>query len=164
MSGHAGPDAKGLIVHHNYCCRQAANKYTNSICKPSETYTTVTIISGLSSDSSLPSRKLRVNFKRHCKECFTNLTVSRIFVKGGVENANSRQTNLKMRDTTGTQTSRSFGWILEVLCGWIENYYYLTLMLLLANLANTKICKNKWKMTRNPGIWVLILEYSVRAI
>ena len=39
----------------------------------------------------------------------------------------------------------------------------ITLMLLVAHLANTKRCK-KHEMWLNPGIWVLIWEYSVRAI
>ena len=38
----------------------------------------------------------------------------------------------------------------------------LTLMLLVANLTNTKWCKNR-KNDWNPGKWVLILEYSSRA-
>ena len=37
----------------------------------------------------------------------------------------------------------------------------LTLMLLVANLANTKWCK-KLKNDRSPGTWVLIWEYSAR--
>ena len=40
----------------------------------------------------------------------------------------------------------------------------LTLMLLLANLANTKLCKKKLRNYWNPGIWVLIWKYSTRAI
>ena len=47
---------------------------------------------------------------------------------------------------------------------WDLKYkFHLTLMLLVANLANTKWCKNlenDW----NPGIWVLIWKHSSRAI
>ena len=39
----------------------------------------------------------------------------------------------------------------------------LTLMLLVANLANTKSCKKAKKNDWNPDKWVLIWEYSVRA-
>ena len=39
----------------------------------------------------------------------------------------------------------------------------LTLMLLVANLASRKWCK-KLKTDWNPGMWVLIWEYSARAI
>ena len=39
---------------------------------------------------------------------------------------------------------------------------HLTLMLLVANLANRKWCKNM-KNDWNPGIWVLIWKYSARA-
>ena len=41
-------------------------------------------------------------------------------------------------------------------------YIYFTLMLLVANLANTKKAKNT-KNYLNPGKWVLIWEYSARA-
>ena len=40
-------------------------------------------------------------------------------------------------------------------------HFALSLMLLMANLTNIKWCKNL-KNDRNTGIWVLILEYSVR--
>ena len=40
----------------------------------------------------------------------------------------------------------------------------LTLMLLVTNLANTKLWKINLKNDWNPGTWVLIWEYSVRAI
>ena len=39
----------------------------------------------------------------------------------------------------------------------------LTLMLVMANLANAKLCK-KTENDCNPGKWILIWEYSVRAI
>ena len=45
---------------------------------------------------------------------------------------------------------------------WQSQTFFLTLMLLIADLANTKWCKkheNDW----NPGSWVLISAYSVRA-
>ena len=38
----------------------------------------------------------------------------------------------------------------------------LTLVLLEANSANAKWCKNAKTTDRNSGIWVLIYEYSVR--
>ena len=44
-----------------------------------------------------------------------------------------------------------------------HRYIALTLMLLVANLANTKWVKKKLKNFRNPGIWVLIWECSARA-
>ena len=37
-------------------------------------------------------------------------------------------------------------------------------MLLVADLANTKLCKKTLKNDWNPGTWVLIWEYSARAI
>ena len=39
-----------------------------------------------------------------------------------------------------------------------------TLMLLVANLANTKWCKNNWKITETLPHQVLIWEYSTRAV
>ena len=46
------------------------------------------------------------------------------------------------------------------MCAWVRQY--LTLMLLVANLANTKLCKSP-ENDRNPDIWVLIWKNSPRA-
>ena len=45
-----------------------------------------------------------------------------------------------------------------------DNFLLLTLMLLVANLANINWCKKNFENDWNPGTWVLLWEYSAKAI
>ena len=47
---------------------------------------------------------------------------------------------------------------------WYRNFNNLTLALLVANLVNRKLSEKKLRNDRSPGTWVLIWEYSSRAI
>ena len=73
--------------------------------------------------------------------------------------------NPKSYTCGGTGLSGGMEWVSSLLCyrRAESSRQHLTLMLLVAISTKTKWCKNI-RNNRNPGIWVLIWEYSARAI